>query len=662
MRIELFGTLSVTSKDGRPVSISGSKTQGLIAFLAANLGMSPTRDRIMALFWGDRFTDQARQSLRQAVSKLRRLGLDSDEDIVLTEDDRIGLNPETVQVDVDEFFDLAGNPTAEEAQRALEIMKGPLLDGIYGQQVDFEDWLTTERQRVVSSASKMFEQVADHQVQQGELASALETARRLTSLDPLRDGSQMLVIRILAQAGERAAAIKQFNSYEAMLQDELGVGAGPDLQKLIREIRSEKFSAVEATSETPETSPPADRSAPQDEPDKTSVALVPFSSMPRAWEVDFAANSITSDIVLNLSRFRWLDVHANVEIDSPHLTPTVLKDIYRDFGLDYLVHGTLRSLGLKHRLMVQLFEPKTGRNLWAQRYDREAEDVTELQDELAETIAASVEDEIERLVGRASESVPYEQMTAWQSYHSGLAIQYQFSAETNADAQKHFRRAIALDPNFTAAYARLSYAMVISAIYFDASDVDDLLDDALEHARTASRLDPDDATARFALGRVFLARRDYDRSLAELKSAIELNPIMAQAHCGLGDSLAYSGDLDGAMASFEEAVRISPKDPYRWAFLNYGAKALLFKKDFEAALDWATRAEAVPNSHYWTTTLRASVLGHLGRSDEAAQALKELRARKPGITCDYVRERLFYLRDPAQLDLYIEGLRKAGLE
>ena len=253
-------------------------------------------------------------------------------------------------------------------------------------------------------------------------------------------------------------------------------------------------------------------------------------------------------------------------------------------------------------------------------------------------------------------------MSAWDCYHRGLAIQYEFSAATYAEAQRHFRRAIELDPNFGLAYARLAYALVISAIYFEADDVTALLDEALDLAARAARLEPEDSVARFALGRVNLARGDYERSIADLRAAIELNPGMAQAHCGLGDSMAYSGQLDDAMNCFEEAVRISPADPHRWAFLSYGATALLFRGAYEEALAWASRAEAVPNSHYWATALRVSALGHLGRVAQAAEALAELRRRRPGITCDFVRERLFYLRDPAQVDTYVEGLSKAGLD
>lgn len=254
------------------------------------------------------------------------------------------------------------------------------------------------------------------------------------------------------------------------------------------------------------------------------------------------------------------------------------------------------------------------------------------------------------------------EMGAWECYHRGLAIHYEFNADTNLEAQWHLRRALELDPNFGLAYARLSYAIVISVIYFEADDVAGLLDEALNLARTAARLEPDDALARFALGRVHLARGEYDRSIADLKAAIELNPGMAQAHCGLGDSMAYSGQLTDAMSCFEEAVRISPSDPYRWAFLSYGATALLFQGDYGGAVKWAAEAEAMPNSHYWATAIRASALAHMGQMDEAALALDTLKSARPGITADFVRSRLFYLQDPAQVETYVQGLEKAGLD
>lgn len=112
---------------------------------------------------------------------------------------------------------------------------------------------------------------------------------------------------------------------------------------------------------------------------------------------------------------------------------------------------------------------------------------------------------------------------------------------------------------------------------------------------------------------------------------------------------------------FFEAVRLSPSDPYRWAFLGYGATALLFMGHFRSAADWAARAEAVPNSHYWATATKASALAHDGDMQAAQAAVDELRRKCPGITCNFVKERLFYLKDDSQRAAYVEGLREAGL-
>ncbi len=655
--IKLFGKLDVTGENGEPVPLAGAKTQGLVTYLALNTEFPPTRDRLMALFWGDRFTDQARQSLRQAIAKLKRSF--AVEDAILAEGDRVGLNRDRVSVDVDTFAALVQDDTVEATEKAISLMTGSILDGIYGQQPEFEDWISSERQRYSTMAMALLERASQQKLKTGDVAAALDHARRMVALDPLREASQIVLIRILAQQGERTAAVQQYNAYAALLAKELDVSPGQDLTALMAEVKG-SGSFFEDAAE------PAVAATPAPQADivtggRTSVAVVPFGMLAPDPDQTMFVEGLTEDVTANLSRFSWIDVKASVANKGPRLTSAEMGVLGNELGLDYVVHGSLRAQGGRIRLTVQLAEPRTARYVWVTRYDRETNDLFGLQDELSETIAASVEAELERRAGRSSRDLSFDDMGAWECYHRGLAIQYEFNADTNLAAQKHFRRAIELDPNFGLAYARLSYAIVISVIYFEAGDVAGLLDEALELAKTAARLEPDDAVARFALGRVYLARGEYDRSIADLRAAIDLNPGMAQAHCGLGDSMAYSGQLNDAMSCFEEAVRISPSDPYRWAFLGYGATALLFQGDYEGAVKWAAEAEAMPNSHYWATAIRASALAHLGRMDDATRALDALREARPGITADFVRSRLFYLKDPAQVETYVSGLQKAGL-
>ena len=135
LTIQTFGRLTVTSPGGEPIAITGGKTQGLLAYLALNVEMAPSRDRLLAIFWGDRFTEQARQSLRQGVARIKRaLG---DGDYVIADQDHVGLNGAHVSVDADELCTLSEDPTPEATERAVALLRGPLLEGLYGQHAEF---------------------------------------------------------------------------------------------------------------------------------------------------------------------------------------------------------------------------------------------------------------------------------------------------------------------------------------------------------------------------------------------------------------------------------------------------------------------------------------------------------------------------------------------
>ena len=165
----------------------------------------------------------------------------------------------------------------------------------------------------------------------------------------------------------------------------------------------------------------------------------------------------------------------------------------------------------------------------------------------------------------------------------------------------------------------------------------------------------------FACGRALLAGKVYEDAIAELQSAVELNPNLAVVYCGLGDSLAYEGRFREAMPCFERAIQLSPHDPQRWSCYAYRALAHLLAGEFESAVEWGTKATRVPNCHYWAFAHRVAALGYLQRPAESAAAIAELMRRKPGFSCSFARERLFYIRESQHIERYLEGLRRAGL-
>lgn len=394
---------------------------------------------------------------------------------------------------------------------------------------------------------------------------------------------------------------------------------------------------------------------------RPSVAVLPFINQNRDRDEDYFADGISEDIITTLSKYRWLTVVARNPSFAFRDSKESTHAIGEKLQADYLVTGTVRKAGARFRITVQVVESATGYCLWSERFDRDTVDIFELQDEISELVASRIETELGLAEQRKAEKRPRKNLGAWDLYQLGLAAFYRFTQESNLKCQELLREVIRLDPEFAGAHSRLAYAIVLSMVYFDAPPKQALMDEALEAARRAIALDDQDANNYFTIGRVHLARREYDRAIEALQFALELNPCLAVSYCGLGDSLAYEGRLDEAIEQFELAIRLSPHDPFRWAFFSYRSLAHLFRGEFDQAAVWARNAVRVPNAQYWALAHLVAALGHLGDRRQADLALAELLQKKPGFSIDFAREHLFYLKRADQLETYLVGLRKAGL-
>jgi len=396
-------------------------------------------------------------------------------------------------------------------------------------------------------------------------------------------------------------------------------------------------------------------------PDKPSIAVLPFTNMSGDPEQGYFSDGITEDIITALSCFRSFSVIARNSTFAYKGQSVDVRRVADELRARYVVEGSIRKAGNRVRITAQLIDAASGNHIWAERYDRDLEDIFAVQDEIVETIAGRLGPEVDTLERQRAERKPTRNLDAWDCYHLGLSQFYKFSKDGNIEAQRLFRRAIELDPKFGPSYSRLAYCVVLSMVYFDAEPTAETLNDALVTARTAVAIDDKDAWAHLAVARVHLARCEYDLCLAENEISIELNPYLAPAYCGLGDSLAYMDRLEESIPHFEEAIRLSPHDPWRWGFLSYRSLAHLLMKQHEAAAEWANKAIRVPNCQYWANAHLVAALGHLGRVDEARAAAEELLRRKPEFSCSFARKHLFYIKSSAQIEHYLDGLRKAGL-
>jgi len=395
---------------------------------------------------------------------------------------------------------------------------------------------------------------------------------------------------------------------------------------------------------------------------RPSVAVLPFTNLSGEIEQDYFSDGISEDIITALSKYRSLAVVARNSSFTFKGAAGDARSVGLTLGADYLVEGSVRKTADRVRVTTQLVETETGRQLWAERYDRDLMELFELQDDITTTVAARIEPEVSAAERVRAERKAVPALHAWDFFRLGTKHFYKSTPADNLEAQRLLRRAIELDPNLAEAYGFLAYALVVSMTRFETEPNEQTLQEALTVGRKAVALDDQDAMIRFMYGRALLAAKAYGDALSELKIAIDLNPSLAPSYCGLGDSLAYVGRFDEAFPYFEKAIELSPYDPLRWAFYSYRALAHIFARQFDQAFEWSHKATRVPNAHFWAFAHRVSALGHLQRHDDLQSAKDELLHLSPDFCCSFARRRLFYVKDDAHLDLYVQGLRLADIK
>ncbi len=396
-------------------------------------------------------------------------------------------------------------------------------------------------------------------------------------------------------------------------------------------------------------------------PEKPSIAVLAFANMSGDPEQEYFADGIAEDLITALSKVRWFFVIARNSTFTYKGQSVDVTKVARELGVRYVLEGSVRRAGNRIRITAQLVDATTGRHVWAERYDREIEDIFALQDEMTQTIVGAVEPELgaaerERVLGK-----PPRNLDAWETYQRSLWHMWRFTEEDNAEARRLFLRAHELDPNFATVYAHQSYAQYIRVVMGWAEDPDACLAAGLTAAETALALDDKDAVAYFALGRVHMMLGEHDAAIAALETSLILNPSFAQAHHGLGFALALAGRLAEAIDNFHRAERLSPRDPLLWAFTITHALACILSHRYEDAVDLARRTMRIPRaSGYWPHALLASALGNLDRLEEARAAAAAALGQKPDLSLSYL-EKTLPTKEPGGLAPYLDGLRKAGL-
>ena len=424
-----------------------------------------------------------------------------------------------------------------------------------------------------------------------------------------------------------------------------------EVKNLAEPIRAYRI-AIEGS--TPVHSPAATRPLPL--PDRPSIAVLSFTNMSGDPEQEYFSDGITEDIITGLSKNPDLFVISRHSTFAFKGQSVKVKDISRELGVRYVLEGSIRKVGQRIRVTAQLIDATTDRHLWAERYDREMEDVFAVQDEIVGNILHNVGaagGKLEQSARAAAMHKDTNNLRAYDYYLRGKEHVYRFRDDGFAEARELYEKAIELDPEFARAHSALAF-MCTRWTNFGAENPEGLFAKALELARRAVHLDPSDYRAHWTLGFVYLFKRQQAQAIAEFERANALNPNDAGLMAHMADALTYVGRSEDAVELAKEAVRLNPNCP-EFYYQNLAAAYYLLHRYDEALV--TLQQIAVPAD---ARRQLAITYAQLGRLEEAHAEANEFLKFYPNFSIKRWAKTEPYT-NPADLEHYIDGLRKAGL-
>jgi adenylate cyclase len=394
---------------------------------------------------------------------------------------------------------------------------------------------------------------------------------------------------------------------------------------------------------------------------KPSIAVLALKNMNPDSDLDFIGDGITEDLITALSKIRSFKVISRESTFSYKGSAIDVRQVAKELGVQYVLEGSVRKAGSRVRVTAQLIDAATGHHVWAERYDREMEDIFDLQDEMTQIIAGALEPELNAVERERAVHKSPDNLDAWDLYQRALWHMWSYENDKLSTAIGLFKKANQADPGFAPAYAYLAYSYYLTVIMGYAGEPEAQLQEGLAAANLALKHDDKDAIPYFAAGRIHMMLGDHDASIASLKKSIELNPCFAQSYHGLGFALALAGRLEEAKQTSRKAIELSPRDPMLWAFNVVHALTYVLNGENEEGLSWAQQAMQIPSaSGYWSHAVKAASLANLDRTDEARIVLADAVKAKPDLTIAFLKENM-PTKDENGLEPYLAGLRKAGL-
>jgi len=665
---------------------TGRKTRALLAILALSSPRPVLRSKLAELLWSRRPEEQARASLRQEIHRLLEALNPVGAQIMSVQRDHLTLRPGTVWVDVEEVL-----RASTSKPQALTLLDGELLEDLDGVDPSFDQWLAGERERLRDRARTLAETLLR---EKDDPEMVIPAAQQLLAIDRTHEGSWRALMRAYATRGERGMAIQAYERCRSVLADMLDAQPSDETQRLLAEIRASSPPAAPVTrgqGTLPPPPPPASRLEPrqpvreprtdflreprpevrersggeQRAPTRggARVGVLPLQMIGTTETEAHLSTGLADEITSALARFRWMFLVSSSSLARYATQTRDEMQIRRAFDIHFLLDGTIQRVGERLRINLRLLDLRAGNQVvWSQRFDRAANDLLTLQDDIAAEVVAQIDPEILLIESQRVTSRPSQDSTSYDLVLRAMPLISRLDKPLFLEAGELLRRAVDTEPDYAAGHAWYAYWTMFLVGQGWAASPGDAMAEAGRLAERAITLDPQDAKALAIAGhvRAFLHHR-LREAIALHERALMLNPNLAMAWNLSGVAFAYLGDLPEAERRIARYKQLSPFDPQAYFYDTARIIIALLKHAHEQAVEIGREVSQMNPAFSAACKPYLAALGHLGEKQEA----EAVRARLLEIEPEFSISRFSHgspFERAADREHYIAGLRLAGIK
>ena len=556
----------------------------------------------------------------------------------------VWLDPSKVSVDLAEAQTALNNGDFEKA--ASLFRRGEFLDKAVAKDAGFSDWLLVERTRWSDLARKAVLQRAEDLLKDDSPVAAEEMTLWLLRRDPLDEAAVLLAMRAKAATGSVSGAMRLYKEFESAFARELGVAPAPETVAAFEGLAKSNGPTIRLV--------PADPSEPDHRP---RVVVMPFTDIHAGPDGSTMADSLTEEVIDALGRFSELAVtgretsfsYRNVSRDMPALV--------RDLDIQYVVSGTVRRLGERLRIRVELDDAIAQQFVSSEKRDCLIEDFYDVHEDLARAIAGAIEPELISDTTRKFARRPVASLALWEKALVARGHLARGSKEGIFASEALSLNILQEDPDQFMTLKVLATARYAKIWNFWVDDILDMAAASLSISERILEQDPFDADALSIAARHHLTLLDFDRALQLAEQAVDMNPSNAQSHIHLGASYSSLGRYHEALDHFHEARRISPRDRNASYWDCAESYARFGLGQFEDVARIAGASARKPGTWAWTRFILAVALVRLQRLDEAREQIRHVRQDNPTLTFERIRP----LLKPKFDEEFADSLQIAGL-